>query len=74
MQTGSKGPHLWQIQAVVDAFLLLTLAIAIWALYALRGIIIPLLVALGLAYLFNPLITRLERSWRMPRPDRKSVV
>lgn len=68
MQTGSKGPHLWDIQAVIDAFLLFLLAIAIWAVYALRGIFIPLLVGLGLAYLFNPLITWLEKRWRMPRP------
>jgi predicted PurR-regulated permease PerM len=68
MQTGSKGPHLWEIRAVVDAFLLFILAAAIGTLYALRGIFIPLLVAFGLAYLFNPLITSLEKRWRMPRP------
>ena len=68
MQTGSKGPHLWEIQAVVDVFLLLTLAAAIGILYTLRGIFVPLLIALGLAYLFNPLITSLETRWRTPRP------
>jgi predicted PurR-regulated permease PerM len=41
---------------------------AIGIFYALRGIFIPLFVALGLAYLLNPLITSLEKRWRVPRP------
>ncbi|HET8720825.1 MAG TPA: AI-2E family transporter [Nitrospira sp.] len=67
-QNGRKGPHLWDIQAVVDVFVLLMFAATAGLLYALRGIFVPLLVALGLAYLFNPLITSLEKRWHMPRP------
>ncbi|HEU4682945.1 MAG TPA: AI-2E family transporter [Nitrospira sp.] len=63
-----RGPHLWEIPAVVDLFFILAGAAAAAALYALRDIFIPVFLAFGLAYLFNPFITTLERRWRIPRP------
>ena len=67
-QRAPRGPHLWEVQAVLDIVLFLALAAIIGTVYALRGIFIPVLLALGLAYLFNPLITSVEKQWRIPRP------
>lgn len=60
--------HLWQIRPVRDVLWCLTVAASLWALYALRGIFIPVFVALLLAYLANPLIDAAERRWSWPRP------
>ncbi|HJT19475.1 MAG TPA: AI-2E family transporter [Nitrospira sp.] len=65
---GVKGPHLWEIQAVLDLLFLLLIAIALGVLYELRGIFIPVFLAFGLAYLFNPLITSAQSRWAVPRP------
>jgi predicted PurR-regulated permease PerM len=56
--------HLWQIQAVRDLFVIMAIVGLVWLGYALRAITIPLLVALLLAYLFEPVIDRLIRSPR----------
>ena len=58
--------HLWQIQWVRDLFLLLIGVCAIWLGYAMRDITIPLLVALLLAYLFEPLISYLANHSKFP--------
>ena len=58
--------HLWQIQWVRDLFLLLIVLCAIWLGYAMRDITIPLLVALLLAYLFEPLISCLAEHSKFP--------
>lgn len=60
--------HLWEITAVQDLLWLLTLALAAWSVYALRGIFIPVFIALMLAYLANPLVQFAERRWSWPRP------
>ena len=57
---------LWQIQWVRDLFLLLIGVCAIWLGYAMRDITIPLLVALLLAYLFEPLISYLANHSKFP--------
>ena len=49
--------HLWQIQWVRDVLLLLIGVFTVWLGYAMRDITVPLLVALLLAYLFEPLIS-----------------
>lgn len=61
--------HLWQIQAVRDLLFIAAIFGLVWLGYALRAVTIPLLVALLLAYLFEPLIDYLIRSprWRMSR-------
>ncbi|MGY8752495.1 MAG: AI-2E family transporter [Phycisphaerales bacterium] len=58
--------HLWQIQWVRDLFLLLIIVCGIWLGYAMRDITIPLLIALLLAYLFEPLISFLANHPKFP--------
>ncbi len=58
--------HLWQIQWVRDLFLILIVVCGIWLGYAMRDITIPLLVALLLAYLFEPLISFLANNPKFP--------
>ncbi len=65
---GVKGPHLWEIQAVLDFCFILLIATLLGILYELRDIFIPLFLAFGLAYLFNPLITSAQGRWAVPRP------
>lgn len=63
-----RGPHLWEIQALLDLLLIAGTGLLLWLLYELRSIFTPVLIALGLAYLCNPLITSAQNRWRMPRP------
>jgi predicted PurR-regulated permease PerM len=65
---GGRGPHLWEIQAVLDVLLILSVMLVVGLLYALSSVFTPVLVALGLAYLFNPLISAAQTRWRLPRP------
>ncbi len=58
--------HLWQIQWVRDSFLILAIIFVVWLGYAMRDITIPLLVALLLAYLFEPLISYLANHPKFP--------
>lgn len=53
--------HLWQIQPVRDVLLLLAICGLIWLGYVLRPVTAPILFALALAYLFEPLVCRLSR-------------
>jgi len=59
--------HVWQIQAVRDLLLVAAIVALFWAGYALRAVTVPLLVALLLAYLFEPLVARLARHPRISR-------
>lgn len=60
--------HLWQLQPVRDVLVIAAIAGAVYAGYAMRTVTVPLLVALALAYLFEPLVSRMSR-WRfMSRP------
>lgn len=58
--------HLWQIQWVRDSFLILAIVFGVWLGYAMRDITIPLLVALLLAYLFEPFISFLANHPKFP--------
>ena len=60
--------HLWHIRPVRDVVLIAFVLFLLWFGYYLRSIFTPVLIALFLAYLFNPLITYAERRARMPRP------
>ncbi len=55
-------------QLVLQRGLLVALALAAsaYGLWALRAVLTPLLLAFAMAYLLNPVVTRLER-WRVPR-------
>jgi predicted PurR-regulated permease PerM len=59
--------HIWQIQAVRDVLIVAAALALFWAGYALRAVTVPLLVALLLAYLFEPLIRQLCHRRRMSR-------
>ena len=50
--------HVWQIQAVRDVLFVGAVVFLVWIGYAMRAVTVPLLVALGLAYLFEPLVAR----------------
>lgn len=58
--------HLWQIQWVRDLLLIFVIICGVWLGYAMRNITIPLLVALLLAYLFEPLISFLADNPKFP--------
>ena len=60
--------HLWQIQAVRDTAVVLFFVLLVWAGYAMRAVTVPLLVALLLAYLFEPLVAKLTQRGRVGRP------
>jgi predicted PurR-regulated permease PerM len=62
-----RGPHLWEIQAVLDVLIILSVVLAVWMLYALSSVLTPVLFAFGLAYLCNPLVTWAETRWHVPR-------
>ncbi len=63
-----KHLHLWQLQAVRDVLLIASVAGLVWLRYALRAVTVPLLVALLLGYLFEPLVARLSRHPKLTRP------
>ncbi len=66
--------HLWEITPIRDLLLVGNVVFLLWFGYYLRGVFIPVLVALLLAYLFNPLIRQADMRWRIPRPVSISIV
>lgn len=60
--------HLWHIQPVRDILVILVLIGIIYLGYVLRTVTVPMLLALMLAYLFEPLVKRLTRINRVSRP------
>ncbi|WHZ13722.1 MAG: hypothetical protein OJF52_000556 [Nitrospira sp.] len=76
-ETASPPPadrHLWEITPIRDLLWLGGGLFFLWFGYYLRGVFTPVLIALLLAYLFNPLIRRAETQWHIPRPVTISVV
>ncbi len=59
--------HLWQFPAVRDLTWILSLALLLTLAYLLRHILLPIFVALLLAYLVNPLVTRVRERWGVSR-------
>ena len=55
--------HLWQIQSVRDVLLIGAAYGLLYLGYVLQSITVPMLVALGLAYISEPLIQRMMQ-WR----------
>lgn len=53
---------------MLDLFWILSAGLLLWFAYELRGVFMPVLVSLALAYLFHPLISLVEERWRIPRP------
>jgi len=63
-----KQLHLWQIQPVRDALILVAALGLVYLGYVLSVVTVPLLLAMALAYLFEPLVRRLTRTGRIGRP------
>jgi predicted PurR-regulated permease PerM len=66
--------RLWEIPAARDFGLIVFIALGLWFIYSLRAIFAPLLIALLLAHIANPLVTALEYRWRMPRSVTAAVL
>lgn len=60
--------HIWEIQAIRDLLVISAIAGLIWLGYVMRAVTTPLLIALALAYLFEPLISRATERYRVSRP------
>lgn len=60
--------HLWQIQSVRDVAVIALAIFLILCGYWLRSVTVPLLIALALAYLFEPIIIRVTRRFNVSRP------
>jgi predicted PurR-regulated permease PerM len=66
--------HVWQIQAVRDLLVVAAVVGLVWFGYALRAVTVPLLVALLLAYLVEPVIARMCRHPKISRPTAVSSI
>ncbi|MGI6301885.1 MAG: AI-2E family transporter [Verrucomicrobiota bacterium] len=60
--------HVWQFQAFRDLLVIATVLGIFFAGYALRAVTVPLLVALLLAYLFDPVIEMICERTQLHRP------
>ncbi|MFM7051116.1 MAG: AI-2E family transporter [Planctomycetota bacterium] len=63
-----RTAHLWHFQPIRDALVIAAVCLTIYAGYAMRTVTVPLLIALALAYLVDPVVTRLAAMRRMNRP------
>lgn len=63
-----RTAHLWHLQPVRDILVIAIVVLTIYAGYAMRTVTVPLLVALALAYLVEPVVSRISRWRRMNRP------
>lgn len=66
--------HLWQIQPVRDVLTLAALFGVIYLGYAVRLVTVPLLLAMALAYMFEPLVRRVTAKGRMSRQGAATVI
>ena len=58
--------HLWEIRPIRDLLVICIVAIFLWLGYAFQDVTVPLLVALLLAYLFEPVIAWMARARWVP--------
>lgn len=59
--------HLWEYGWFRDVAALAAIGGLLYAVYAARAVTAPALIGLGLAYVFNPVVTFFHRRWRWPR-------
>ncbi|MCO6436592.1 MAG: AI-2E family transporter [Phycisphaerae bacterium] len=59
--------HLWEIAALREVIILVLALGLLWAAYMLRGVLFPILVAIALAYVVDPVVTGLRARYRYPR-------
>ncbi|MGC3974513.1 MAG: AI-2E family transporter [Nitrospira sp.] len=72
--TSVANRHVWEITPIRDLLWLGGILFLLWFGYYLRGVFTPVLIALLLAYLVNPLVRRAEADWHIPRPVTISMV
>ncbi len=60
--------HVWQIQAVRDVLWVGAVIAFFWLGYKMSAVTVPLLLALLLAYLFEPLVAKLAKHEKLSRP------
>lgn len=66
--------RLWQIQPVRDLLVLAVIYGILHLGYVLRPVTVPILLALALAYLFEPLVSRITGKGQMRRPFAAAVI
>lgn len=59
--------HLWEFAWVRDLLWITGALALVWLAYLARSILVPVLVGLALAYVFNPVVTWIHRRWHWPR-------
>ncbi|MHC5001698.1 MAG: AI-2E family transporter [Planctomycetota bacterium] len=59
--------HIWEVQAFRDVLVFAAVVGIVWFGYVLRTVTVPLLVALLLAYLFEPVVSRLTERREVSR-------
>src|SRR5580765_3020270 len=62
-----RSLHLWQIQPVRDGLVIAVALGLVWLGSRLSIVTVPLLLALLLSYLFEPLVERITRTGRVKR-------
>lgn len=65
--TNLKGPHLWEIRAVRDLFVIAIAFAALWLVRTVWDVLLPFMLALLFAFLCDPVIGYLERRLKMSR-------
>ena len=63
-----RHTHLWQLQPVRDLLVLAAVFGLVYLGYVLRTVTVPMLLALALAYLFEPLVRIITRRRFLSRP------
>ena len=63
-----RTAHLWHLQPVRDVLVIGIVVLTVYAGYAMQTVTVPLLIALALAYLVEPVVVRLARWRNLGRP------
>jgi predicted PurR-regulated permease PerM len=66
--------HIWQIVGIRDVLFFTLILFFLWFGYYLRSVFTPVLIALMLAYLADPIIDYAEERLRLPRPLSVAIV
>ncbi len=66
--------HLWQIQPVRDLMMIAAVLLIIYVGYLTRLVTVPMLLAMALAYMFEPLVGRVTRGGRISRPGAAGII
>lgn len=66
--------HLWQIQPIRDLLMIAAVAGVVYLGYVTRLVTVPVMLALALAYMFEPLVSRVTRGGRMSRQGAAVII